>query len=410
MERKQKEGTGVRMMRMAAALLAAVLLPAACAAQTVQTDGEAQRAVPVEIYVAQDAMDRETAERLMQLLGQAFEEGAFTAVYEQEAGSLRDLVMADRAPDAAICAPHEAVRWAAEGMLLPLDGLIEDLACVQPEVLDACVLDESLFMAPLTARHRLLAVNARMVHDAGLGALLDAQACPMWYPSQLNLILEELADTPGMEIWPALGEDGMVRDADAPLDFLQALYGGEAIALADGHGTPVGLLSSLVWLQEMTRCGMVGVSGGRQAALDRFLDGETALFIDWHSGDEARYAARLHAGGVELRTMPYPSATGLSARSYDLAGISVFTGGGVRQTALAVQAAAFLCGDERALSLLGGRGIWQDGAFWLRGVSTHPYGATLRMLLARAQTEVIAGEAAPQEAVEALRAAALTLP
>ena len=126
------------------AALAALLLTALLSGAAAQED--------MRVYIAQDALERHTAERIVALLQEAFPQGTWTAVYAGEEGDLRALVLDDLAPQLAICAPQEARPWAQEGLLLALDGQTEELARIEPEVTDTCVLEETLFMLPLTAR------------------------------------------------------------------------------------------------------------------------------------------------------------------------------------------------------------------------------------------------------------------
>ena len=414
MDHEQKEGTGVNIRRTALALLAALQLAGAARAEgMIQTDGEAQRRTPVAVYVAQDALEREDAQHLARLLGETFEQGAFEMIHEEDAGSLRALVMAGRAPQVAICSPAEAMPWAEEGLLAPLDGRVEGLSRMQEEVVEACVRGETLYMAPLAARHRRMAVNARLVHAAGLGALLDPYACPVWMPSQLNLLLEELqlAQIPSVDFW--LADSAQQGDEAADVEaFLQALYGGELLPPQGEawHGGATGLSSAVAWLEEMADCALVSLCDGRQEALGRFIAGETALFIGWTQADERRFGERLRENGVELYVMDYPSSTGVPVRSWELTGVSAFVGADARQTALSMEAAAFLAGDERALAVLGARGLWQDGAIWLRSLSSDSWGATLRARFARALRSVLEGEETAEGAVRSLESLLAVLP
>lgn len=65
---------------------------------------------------------------------------------------------------------------------------------------------------------------------------------------------------------------------------------------------------------------MIAQAESRQDALEHFLSGKTALFIDWTQADAQRNARRLRENGIELVTVPYPTATGLTIRSFELTG------------------------------------------------------------------------------------------
>ncbi|MFR2494153.1 MAG: hypothetical protein ACLTBF_00025 [Christensenellales bacterium] len=94
---------------------------------------------------------------------------------------------------------------------------------IDEQVLGACVQDESLFMLPLVARHRQMAVNRRLMEKRRLDSMTNPIEHPLWYPMEFDQILEEfaLADHPAMEIWPAEPENSGALEA-----MLQALYGG----------------------------------------------------------------------------------------------------------------------------------------------------------------------------------------
>ena len=104
------------------------------------------------LYVQQGALEEGQAQRILTMLKAEFGEVQWTLAEDGQA--LRELVLAGRAPDLAICAPGEARPWAREGMLAALQTQISDQQRMQRQVLDLCVQGEGLFMAPLIAHHR----------------------------------------------------------------------------------------------------------------------------------------------------------------------------------------------------------------------------------------------------------------
>ena len=60
------------------------------------------------------------------------------------------------------------------------------------QVLSACEQDGELFMIPLLAHHRQMAVNRRRLEQEHLSDLLDARTHPVWYPLELQQALEAL--------------------------------------------------------------------------------------------------------------------------------------------------------------------------------------------------------------------------
>ncbi|MBQ2834866.1 MAG: hypothetical protein IJE71_09680, partial [Clostridia bacterium] len=173
----------------------------ACAAALAAAQGEAD---VVRIYLAEDALRGETARQLLALLEGEMPQVQWQMIGEGEAGSLRELVIAGSPPDLAICAPEEARPWAKEGLLAPLHARVPGQARMQRQALDLCVLEEGLFMAPLIARHRQMAVNSASFTAVQMDDLLSRRAYPVWYPAQFQQVIEEFAfsEQLALEIWP----------------------------------------------------------------------------------------------------------------------------------------------------------------------------------------------------------------
>lgn len=351
--------------------LATALLLGLCA------PGVAQEALTV--YVSAEAMPLETAKQLTALLQREAASAQVELIAEEETDvTLRALVLRDEAPQLAICSPEEARLYAREGMLAA--QAMPDDARVAQQVLSACAQDGVLFILPLQARHRRLAVNRRMLDEQHLSELLDARAHPVWYPLELQQALEALydGDTPAMELWPP------EPDTCAGLEALvQALFGG-AFLSEDGQVCQAdcgSAAAALEWLQDMLEGGQIGWAQSREEALEHFLAGETAVFIDWMDADERASRARIRESGLELCTLPYPSSTGMPVHSFEVIGAAALLTGDAQTDALAKAAAAFLAQDAQVQQILGERGIEEDGAVWLPAVGAHPQGTLLRTLL-----------------------------
>ena len=381
-------------IRAATALFALMLLAAGAMAQET-----------MRVYIGRDALDAQTARQLVEMIGRAAPQAQWETQLEEETGeSLRTLVLSDHAPALAICAPGEALPWAQEGMLLPLQSAIAGQGRMQMQVLDCCVLEENLFMAPLLARHRQMAVNVRRFEEQRLDYMLDELTHPVWYPTEFYQILEEflLDDETAMDVWPAQPQTSAALEA-----MVQAIYGGSllsedaALCQADSPEIRAGLR----WLGETVACGLIGLAQSREEALERFVSGETAIFADWTAQEAAREKDALAENGVQVQTMPYPSSIGLPVRAFTLTGVCAFASGDAGTDALAVKAAAFLNENAQAQALLGSRAIWQDNAVWLPSLDMGSRGATLRSLFCEAMRQVIGGETEPAEALEWVQAA-----
>ena len=382
------------LIRTAAVLFAVMLFGSGAVAQET-----------MRVYIGRDALDMQTAQQLVEMIGRAVPQAQWETLPEEETGeSLRTLVLSDRAPALAICAPGEALPWAQEGMLLPLQAAIAGQSRMQRQVLDCCVLEENLFMAPLLARHRCLAVNVRRFEDQRLGYMLDELTHPVWYPTEFYQILEEflLDDETAMDVWPAQPQTSAALEA-----LVQAIYGGsllsEDTALCQANAPEI--RAGLRWLGETVACGLIGLAQSREDALARFVSGETAIFADWTAQEAARQKDALAENGVQVQTMPYPSSMGLPVRAFTLTGVCAFASGDAGTDALAVRAAAFLNENAQAQALLGSRAIWQDNAVWLPSLELGSRGATLRSLFCEAMRQVMSGETEPAEALEWVQAA-----
>ena len=381
-------------MRTAAALFLLSLLAAGAMAQET-----------MRVYIGGDALDEQTAQQLVEMIGRAVPQAQWAAEFEAQTGeSLRTLVLSDRAPALAVCAPGEALPWAQEGMLLHLQSAITGQSRMQMQVLDSCVLEENLFMAPLLARHRQMAVNVRRFEERRLGYMLDELTHPVWYPTEFYQILEEflLADETAMDVWPAQPQTSAALEA-----LVQAIYGGSLLS-EDGTlcqaGSPE-IRAGLRWLGEAVNSGMIGFAPSREDALARFVSGETAIFADWTAQEAAQQKDALAENGVQVQTMPYPTSIGLPVRACEVVGVCAFQSGDAQADALAVKAAAFLNENAQAQALLGSRAIWQDNAVWLPILDANSRGATLRSLFCEAMRQVMEARSDAASALEWVQAA-----
>lgn len=381
-------------MRAAAAVLLLMLFAAGAMAQET-----------MRVYISEDALDEQTAQQLVELLGRAYPQAQWETQHEAQTGEdLRTLVLSDRAPALAICAPKEALPWAQEGMLLHLQSAIGEQGRMQPQVLDCCVLEENLFMAPLLAQHRQMAVNVKRFEERRIGYMLDELTHPVWYPTEFYQILEEflLVDETAMDVWPAKPQTSAALEA-----LVQAIYGGSLLS-EDGtlcQASSPEIRAGLRWLDETVACGLIGYAQSRADALVRFVEGETAIFLDWTAREAERQRDALAENGVQVKTMPYPTSIGLPVRSYEVTGVCAFAGGGMAEDALAVKAAAFLHENMQAQALLGSRAIWQDNAVWLPSLDIGSRGATLRSLFCEAMRQVLEEQAETTTALERVQAA-----
>ena len=358
----------------------------------------------MRVYVAKEAMDVQTASRLIRLLGGAFPQETWTLEHEAQRGeSLSALVMADRAPQMAICSPSEAMLWAREGLLVPLTHSVQDQKSIAPAVLQVCTQDEALFMAPLTARQHGMAVNRRLMEKQHLGYMLNPLEHPAWLTTQLYQVLEEflIADQPAMEIWPAQPDT-----CEALAALVQTLYGG-CFFSEDGMlemEDIASLSAGMAWLAGMTEHEMINMAKDQEAALARFVAGETAIFLDWTSQLQAKYAKALEENGVEVAALPYPSSSGDVVRVFELTGVSVFDSGDEKRNDLALKAVAFMHEDVQVQLLLGDRAILRDDAQWLPALGMREQGATVRALLCDTLQAVMEGEE-PDAALGLMQAA-----
>ena len=360
----------------------------------------------MNVFFTERAMECGQSRMLMELTRREFPQAEWQSEMQADTGrSLRELILADDLPEIVICAPGEAYGWAKEGVFEALDAYAGDMAAVNSQVVSACTEDGRLYMAPLTATQRQIAVNRRMLERRRLGYLTSVVDHPVWYPMEFDQLLEEfeLAKAPAVEIWKPHPEDCAALEA-----LIQVIYGGTMLTEDGRHSQieHVNVRAGLEWLRERVKSGMIVQVESRQEALDHFLSGRTALFIDWTQEDEQRCARQLRENGIELMTVPYPTATGFTIRSFELTGACIPVGLEGEAHAMAEKAVAFWRTDERAQSVLDGGSIAQDDAVWLPLQDTSEVGTTLRRMMCGIVQEVLAGR---NSSAEALRLAQTAL-
>lgn len=359
----------------------------------------------MNVFFTERAMERGQSRMLMELTRREFPQAEWSCEMQTNTGrSLRELILADDLPEIVICAPGEAYGWAKEGVFEALDACAGDMAAVNSQVVSACTEAGRLYMAPLTATQRQIAVNRRMLERRRLGYLTSVVDHPVWYPMEFDQLLEEfeLAKAPAVEIWKPSPENCAALEA-----LIQAIYGGTMLTEDGRHSQieHVNVRAGLEWLRERVKSGMIVQVESRQEALDHFLSGKTALFIDWTQEDEQRCARQLRENGIELMTVPYPTATGFTIRSFELTGACIPVGLEGEAHAMAEKAVAFWRTDERAQSVLDGGSIAQDDAVWLPLQDTSEVGTTLRRMMCGIVQEVLAGRNSPAEALRLAQAA-----
>jgi len=338
----------------------------------------------LRLYVEDGAMDSAQAQRLLAVLCQDAGDAQWTL--ESGERTLRELVLADCTPDLAICRPRTARPWAQEGMLLALHEYIPEQSRMQRQALDLCIYGEAMFMAPLAASHRQMAVNRTAFEQMGLEDMLDRRMYPVWYPVQFDQILEEfmIRDRTAADIWRA--EEG----SSAALEALtQAIHGGRLLE-EDGETCRAGgeeMVAGVQWLADAVNDGLIDRQETREAALLRFLQGETAIFFDWTRALERQLEDVIRQKQLDIVTVPYPAAMGIPVRSFDLTGVCAFASGDTARDARLARACAALY--AAAQDVLGPAGIWQDGAIWLPSLEGSDAGATLRGLMCAAINEAV---------------------
>ncbi len=90
----------------------------------------------MDVYFTANAMERETAERLMELTRRAFPQAQWNCRQaEDEESDLRALILADDVPEIVVCAPGEANLWVSDGLFAALDGRVTDADRIDEQVL-----------------------------------------------------------------------------------------------------------------------------------------------------------------------------------------------------------------------------------------------------------------------------------
>ena len=368
-------------MRIFRVLAAAALLLAAVSGAAAQET--------MRLYVEEGTISGAEADRLLGILEQETDGAQWTL--ESGDRTLRELVLAGEEPDMAVCWAKTARPWAQEGLLLPLQTHIPDQKQMQRQALNLCIYSEEMFMAPLIARHRQMAVNRAAFERIGLSDMLNGQTYPVWYPAQFYRILEEfmIRGRHGVDVWQA------EESSSAAIETLVQALGGRDLLDHDGYSCHAGddaAVFGVQWIADAVRDEMIGWQRTREEALSRFLRGETAIFIDWMQETEERCRQTIREKGLDIVTVPYPSALGRPVRSFELTGVCAFASGDAVRDAQLQHVCARLYAS--AQDVLGPMGIWQDGARWPESLEESGAGTTLRSLLCEAfNAAVETGEA-----------------
>jgi len=342
--------------RMRAALALALFLHAAGA----QAD--------MQLMIGEGTMSGSQAQEIAVALSEAAGE-RISAVMAQ-GRSLSNRIMDGDAPQLAIAYESEILPWVQEGFIVPLGGEAEGYALA------------------VGLQERQMAVRAQCMEDAGMDYLLDERAYPAWAPLQVLQALDELAlsGCAGLEVWTPGGGDTLFLEA-----FLQGVSG-EWFAPGTTSAQSVDMKAvedALAWLGDMAQAGLIGEAQSREAALSRFIGGESAIFIDWSQEESREYAQEIRDGEIVL--MPYPSASGVPVHAVRLICLCALDN---------AAASALMDAPRTALE-----GKCPAGQQRLVTLETLEDGATLKTLLCGAVKEVLAGKAqAREEAARIARA------
>ncbi len=347
----QGEGLGLKRIGMALALLLVVQAAGALA--------------DMELFVAANTIGPAQAVRLAARLSGVMGEPV-AAVMEEE-HSFGERMMQGLAPELAIVRAQEAQQWTQ--MLLPLR--------------EPGLPGRKRTMLPLGLRERNMAIRVRAVEKANMAHLLDERQHPAWYPSEVLQLLDELAlqGAPGLAFWPP--EEADMPSLEAFLRGVSARWFAPDAAFADEIDEEA-LQDALSWMEEMTQAGLVDVAGDREEALDAFLAGETAIFIDWTAEESSRCAQEMADGEIVL--LPYPSMTGQPHRVGDAIVLCAPRPQSEAGTDAARRAAESAAQPRKEMET------------WLRAIDSLEGGATLRSLLAQAAADILGGKAGAREA------------
>lgn len=349
----------------------------------------------MELYIARDTVTTAQGEALARMIAEEMEETVVLVTQEADGRDFAQKMMDGEPPQLAIVRAGSAAPWAREGYLAPLDRCAPSLESVAEAIVDACVTQERLYAVPLTVRRHSMAVRAEGLEDICMGTLLDERTHPAWAPTEVLQVLDELtlSGQAGLEIWQPTPQDALGMEA-----FLQGACGawidaGTADAsAADGHA----IETALVWLEDLAQAGMIGVAEDREAALERFLSGETTIFIDWTPKESRCYAKELKEEQIVL--LPYPCAAGMATGAADVIALCAPIGS-AKATEKAIRAAALIAERVQETALLGER-LPGDGGEWLCAMETLEHGATLRALICEAAGEILSGEVTAQAAAK----------
>ena len=350
----------------------------------------------LRLFIGKDTLNETQTHALAKMLETQLQDAVAWDRQQGEAGFSKRMLDGD-APHLAILHADEIVQWAEAGMLTPLDGLMEDLDTVDETIIGACVTDERLFAIPLGMRQHTMAVDPSWLEKIRMGYLMDERMYPAWNYAQVLQLLDELAlkGDAGLEIWPPEEEHVLCVEA-----LLQGVCGSwfEDGATEAASVNLERMTDGFVWLEEMVEAGLIDVTESRDAALESFIGGETAIFIDWTPEESRRYAEALEAGSIRL--LPYPSVSGIPFGAAQVICLIVPACGDEEAAQQARRAAALLGSGGYAQRILGEALHGTQETQWVISMSTLKGGATLRALFAQAIAEILWEDMPAKEAAQ----------
>ena len=345
------------------------------------------------LFIGEGTISRVQAQALAERIEKTLGTQASLFMQEETGEGVAMRLRAGDMPCIAVLSAEEAARWAREGLLLPLDGCVPEIERMAPALVEACVQDEQLMAAPLSAQRRMLAVRPDGFQAVNMGYLLDSRAHPVWYPSEFLQTLDEmaLAKGAGMDVWAP--EPGEMIWLEA---LLQGVSGGRFIDETTGaYGMEEEELAlALEWLKEMLSAGLIETAQSREEALERFVSGETAVFADWTAEESERFAKAIKEEEILLR--PYPSLAGMRRHAAQMTVICVFASEDEQDNAFSRRAVSLLLSSGE--DTLWQRGLGDDGAPYFPLTGAEACGATLRSLLCGEVHSLMEGETSTEDA------------
>lgn len=277
--------------------------------------------------------------------------------------------------DVILDAPGRIVAYGRAGKMLTLNKLFDEQLRQDPGnkmVLEACGVNERMYLYPLSTSPFYMAFNKQMLEASGKANLVREG----WTREDFVQVLEALHQSgfvPGTIFCYGQGGDQATRA------LVSNLYGGSVIAPDLQSYTlnqPQGM-EALTFIQEAVTKGLL-LNGSLLTGtddLENFASGRSAFTILWSGAQQSAYQKQLSGRGIQVIEVPFPAPGGQPKLEYLVNGFAAVRSGDDAREAASLAFIKFMCDDPD----MGRSNVIQTGGIPVRAAFKNVH-ADARML------------------------------